>query len=74
MRKQSPESLDRAIAAILRFPPIMRKIQREFFAKGQHRAGITIAYHHVMIMRTLHDFGMLNSSDLGAITFVSKAR
>jgi len=66
--------MDRAITAILRFPPIVRKMQREMYARGEPKVGIAIAYHHVLIMKMLQELGMLNTSELGAMIFVSNAQ
>jgi len=74
MGNQSSESLDRAIAATLRFYPMTRKIQREILARGQQKAGVDIAYHHAVIMITLQEHGVLSSSELGGMICVSKAQ
>jgi DNA-binding MarR family transcriptional regulator len=71
---ESPEPIDRAIKAILRFPPVMRRMHREVFAKAQREVGIAIAHHHIMIMKTLQELGPLSSSDLAAMVFISNAQ
>jgi len=74
MNNESPEPMDQAIKAILRFPPVMRRMNREVFAKAQREAGIALAHHHIMIMNMLREFGPLNTSDLGAMVFISHAQ
>ena len=66
--------MDRVIAAILRFPPIFRKMHREIFARGQQKVGIAIASHHVMIMKILHEAGILSSTEIGEVLCVSKSQ
>ena len=74
MVKETPAPMDRVIAAILRFPPVFRKMHREVFARGQNQVGIAIANHHVMIMKILHENGTLSSTEIGEILCVSKSQ
>lgn len=71
---ESPDSIDRAINAVMRFPPVIRKIHREIFDRGQRKIGIDLGHHHVMIMRVLQEYGMLSSSELASMIFASNAQ
>lgn len=69
------DSMDRVIATILRIPPtIHSKILRETFSKAIHQAEFGLAHHYVMIMNILQESGTLSSSEIGAITSISKAQ
>ncbi|MFC1924801.1 MarR family winged helix-turn-helix transcriptional regulator [Chloroflexota bacterium] len=76
MKKQSPESRDRAIAAIMRFIPFLRRMHREIYAyaRKEHKLDNALAIHHFLILKTLQEFGTLSSSELGAMIFVSRAQ
>lgn len=76
MKKQSTESRDRAIAAILRFIPFVRRMHREIYAyaKKKYEVDNALAIHHFLILKTLQEFGTLSSSELGAMIFVSRAQ
>ena len=74
IEKKPPTPMDRVIAAILRFPPVFRKMHREVFSRGQNKVGIAIANHHVMIMKVLHETGTLSSTEIGEVLCVSKSQ
>ena len=72
MRK---DSMDRAITAMLSIPPIVhRKILQEIFSKAIHQTEFGIAHHHAMIMKILQESGPLSSSEIVAMTSISKAQ
>lgn len=75
MENSSNSSMERAVTAMLRIPPIVhRKILREIFSRAIHRTEFGIAQHHAMIMKMLQESGTLSSSEIGAITSISKAQ
>jgi DNA-binding MarR family transcriptional regulator len=72
---ERPDPMDRAIDAVLHLQPIMhRKMQREVFFTGLRQLGLDIAAHHVIIMGTLQNLGRASSSEVGEVTYISKAQ
>ena len=69
------DRLERVIGIMLQIPPIMhRKLNRNILKAALEQVGGDIALHHLLILKVLHESGVMHSSEIGEMIAISKSQ